>query len=79
MELSQKELLIKEIKEQNSYSIEAIKTNNFDGIWYLVDGHECILLTNDERRYADNNIVDGRLEDSFEIEHFNYGYLCSNC
>jgi len=79
MELSQKDLLINEIKERDLYDVEPIKTNKFNGIWYLVDGHECILLTNEERRYADNNIVDGRLEDSFEVEEFKYGYLCSAC
>jgi len=80
MEIEAKKLkLIEEIKTKTGYSVEAIETKNkFDGIWFLVDGFECIILTNEENRYADNNIVDGTMKDSFEVEEYELGYLYSN-
>ena len=72
-----KDILIKEITEKTGYEIHPMETEKFNGIWFDVDGFECIILTNEENRYADNNIVDGEMTDCFEMEEFKHGYMYS--
>ncbi len=46
--------------------ISAIETKMFNGIWYTMDGIECVVLSNEEQYYASNNIVDGDMSDNFD-------------
>ncbi len=51
--------------------IKPKETKKFNGIWFDMDGFEYIVLSNEERYYASNNIVIGDMERSFEeIEEY---------
>ncbi len=57
MNTSQKITEIKKVLE--TQDVNEIITDKFNGIWFNVDGHEIIALSNEDLSYASNNIVDG--------------------
>lgn len=46
-------------KALKTEDVEAITTDNFNGLWFSIDGFDAIVLSNEELSYASNNIVDG--------------------
>ena len=57
METIKKIELLKEALETED--VEAITTDNFNGLWFSIDGFDAVVLSNEELSYASNNIVDG--------------------
>ena len=47
-------------------NLKPITTEKFNGIWWLIDDFEHVVLSNEEAYYASNNIVDGDMSDNFE-------------
>ncbi len=51
--------------------ISAIETKKFNGIWFNIDGFECVVISNEERYYTNNNIVVGNMSENFaEVEEY---------
>jgi hypothetical protein len=74
------ELKLKTLKEYYpDREIQPKETKRFNGIWFDMDGFEYVVLTNEELYYANNNVVVGNLEDSFEeVEMYPHLTVCSN-
>ncbi len=46
--------------------ISPIETKKFNGVWFNIDGFEHVVLSNEERYHASNNIVIGDVYDAFK-------------
>ena len=47
-------------------NLKPITTQKFNGIWWLINDFEHVVLSNEEAYYASNNIVVGNMSDNFK-------------